>query len=179
MDKEQEKPKKKEKSQLRELIETVLSSVVIAAFLITFVVQAFYIPSGSMIPTLMPGDRVLVNKFIYRFTEPKRGDIMVFRFPLDPKRHFIKRVIAVGNETVELKKGRLYVNGKLVEQPYLPELYDNDFGPYTVPAEEFFCLGDNRNNSEDSRYWGCVPRKNVIGKAFVRYWPLNHLGLLK
>ena len=79
----------------------------------------------------------------------------------------------------EYKKGRLYIDGKLVEQPYLPELYDNDFGPYTVPAEEFFCLGDNRNNSEDSRYWGCVPRKNVIGRAFVRYWPLNHLGMLK
>lgn len=176
---EKEKAQKKEKSELRELIEVIISSVAIAAFLIIFVVQAFYIPSGSMIPTLMPGDRILVNKFIYRFTEPKPGDIMVFRFPLDPKRHFIKRVIALEDQTVELRQGKLYINDKLIEQPYLPHLYQNDFGPFKVPKGQFFMLGDNRDNSEDSRFWGGVPRKNVIGQAFVTYWPLNRLGILQ
>mgnify|MGYP005838228329 CR=1 FL=1 len=169
----------KEKSQLRELLEVVVISVGIAAFLITFVIQAFYIPSRSMEPTLEPGDRILVNKFIYRFQEPKHEDVIVFKFPLDPRRDFIKRVIAVENDKIEIRDGIVYVNDKKIDEPYIKESFPGNYGPYEVPAKHLFMLGDNRNNSEDSRFWGALPRENVVGKAMVIYWPLTRLNLVK
>lgn len=169
----------KEKSQLRELLEVVIISVGIAAFLITFVVQAFFIPSRSMEPTLEPGDRILVNKFIYRFQEPKQGDVIVFKFPLDPRRDFIKRVIAVENDKIEIRDGVVYVNDHKLDEPYIKESFPGNYGPYQVPPKHLFMLGDNRNNSEDSRFWGALPRENVVGKAMVVYWPLTRLGLVR
>jgi len=169
----------KEKSQVRELLEVVVISVGIAAFLITFIVQAFFIPSRSMEPTLEPGDRILVNKFIYRFQEPQHGDIIVFKFPLDPKRDFIKRVIALENEKIEIKDGVVYVNDQEIEEPYLKEIFLANYGPYQVPAGHLFMLGDNRNNSEDSRFWGALPRQNVVGKATVIYWPVFRAKLME
>jgi len=169
----------KEKSQLRELLEVVVVSVAIAAFLITFVVQAFYIPSRSMEPTLEPGDRILVNKFIYRFHEPRRGDVIVFKFPLDPSRDFIKRVIGLPNDTVEIRSGALYINEKQVKEPYLPETFPGSYGPFKVPPRHLFVLGDNRGNSEDSRFWGALPRENIVGKAMVIYWPFPRATLIK
>lgn len=170
---------KKEKSQLRELLEVVVISVGIAAFLITFVVQAFYIPSKSMEPTLEPGDRILVNKFIYRFQEPQRGEVIVFKFPLDPRRDFIKRVIGLENEKVEIKEGILYIDDQQIEQPYLKETFPGSYGPYQVPPNHLFVLGDNRTNSEDSRFWGALPRENVVGKAMVIYWPLFRASVVR
>jgi len=169
----------KEKSQIRELLEVVVISVGIAAFLITFVVQAFFIPSRSMEPTLEPGDRILVNKFIYRFQEPQHGDVIVFKFPLDPKRDFIKRVIALENEKIEIRDGEVYVEDKKLEEPYIKESFVGNYGPYQVPPNHLFVLGDNRNNSEDSRFWGALPRENIVGKAMVIYWPFSRAGLVK
>jgi len=169
----------KEKSQIRELLEVVVVSVAIAAFLITFIVQAFFIPSRSMQPTLEPGDRILVNKFIYRFHEPQRGDVIVFKFPLDPSRDFIKRVIGLPNDKIEIKEGILYINDKEQKEPYLAEFFPGNYGPYHVPPHNLFVLGDNRGNSEDSRFWGALPRENVVGQAMVIYWPFTRATIIK
>lgn len=170
---------KKKKSQLREFIESIVFAVALAAFVIVFIVQGFYIPSGSMRTTLMEGDRILVNKFIYRFTDPIRGDIVVFKYPPDEKRIFIKRIIAVGGETVEIRDAKVYIDGKELAEPYLKVVMEGDFAPVKVPANSFFVMGDNRNESDDSRYWGFVPRKNVVGEAFLIYFPFNRIQLLE
>lgn len=163
-----------------ETLEALVLAVILAAVIRFFLFEPFYIPSGSMEPTLMPGDRIIVNKFIYLFKEPVRGDIMVFRYPKDPERDFIKRVIGVPGDTVEIRNSDLYINGKKVSEPYLPAgLKFQDFAPVTVPPGNFFMLGDNRNNSEDSRFWGMMPKANIRGKAILIYWPLNRLGLTK
>lgn len=142
-------------------------------------VQAFWIPSGSMIPTLMPGDRVLVAKFWYRFTEPKRGQIVVFRYPLDPTRDFVKRLIALPGETVEIKNGVVYINGEVLEEPYVKNRDFLSMEKTTVPRGQYFMMGDNRPNSQDSRFWGFVPRNYLLGPAFLRYWPLSRIGVPK
>jgi signal peptidase I len=189
-------------SFLRELPVLILFAFALALLLKTFVVQAFYIPSGSMEPTLMPGDRVLVEKVL---DHPAHGDIIVFEDPHPgdvPDRgivggfvhwlsqglgfsqpvdeDFIKRVIGLPGDTVELRDGKLYVDGDPVAQPYLSGEQDlRDFGPTTVPAASLFVLGDNRLNSNDSRFGlGFVPQDRVIGKAFVLIWPPSHIGWL-
>jgi signal peptidase I len=186
----------------RDLPVLVLLAFVLALLLKTFVVQAFYIPSGSMERTLMPGDRVLVEKVMYH---PAHGDIIVFEDPHpgdEPDRgivggflhwlsqglgfsqpvdeDFIKRVIGLPGDTVELRNGRLYVDGGRVAQPYLSGAQDlRDYGPTTVPAGSLFVLGDNRLNSNDSRFGlGFVPEDRVIGKAFVLIWPPSRIGWL-
>ncbi|MCK8825641.1 signal peptidase I [Fuchsiella alkaliacetigena] len=165
-----------EKSKLREYIEAVGIAVVLAFLIITFVVQAFYIPSGSMEPTLEPGDRIFVNKFIYRFRDPERFDIMVFDYPVDPSMRFIKRVIGLPGEEVKIEGGKVHIDGEPIEEDYTLQDSYSDYSPVEVPADHYFVLGDNRNNSEDSRYWGFVPRDKVIGKSLVRFWPLTRLG---
>ncbi|KUK13876.1 MAG: signal peptidase I [Synergistetes bacterium] len=169
----------KKKSAWREIIETILVAVVLALLIRTFVVEAFYIPSSSMVPTLEPGDRILVLKFYYYFTDPKRGDIVVFRFPLDPSKDLIKRIVAVGGDVVKISNGHLYVNGKEVNEPYVVNRDFYNMPSVTVPKGFFFVLGDNRPNSEDSRYWGFLPRENIKGKAVVRYWPPSRIGLIR
>lgn len=171
------------KREIREWIESLLVAVVLAMVIRTFVVQAFKIPTGSMRPTLVEGDRILVNKFIYKFREPERGDIIVFRYPGEDKKDFIKRLIAVEGEEVEIKDGDIYVDGERVEDPftirkvwyYNKEPYGAKSKKVTVPEDSYFVLGDNSASSRDSRYWGFVPGRNVIGKAFFLYWPLNRL----
>jgi signal peptidase I len=163
----------------RELIETLIWALILALVLRTFVVQAFWIPSGSMIPTLMPGDRVLVAKFWYRFAEPKRGQIVVFRYPLDPTRDFVKRLIALPGETVEIKNGVVYINGEVLEEPYVKNRDFLSMEKTTVPRGQYFMMGDNRPNSQDSRFWGFVPRNYLLGPAFLRYWPLSRIGVPK
>ena len=173
----------------RENLEAIAIAVVLALFIRTFVVQAFKIPSGSMLETLQIGDHILVNKFIYGthvpFThivlfplrDPARGDIVVFRFPMDEKRDFIKRVIGLPGDTVEIRNKVVYVNGKRLEDPYvvhrdqniIPGERDN-FGPVTVPEGSYFVMGDNRDGSFDSRFWGFVKREQILGKALVIYW---------
>lgn len=190
--------KKAPKSATREWVESILIAFVLAMFIREFFIQAFKIPSGSMRMTLIEGDRLMVNKLRYgpklRFTdyrlpgfgEPERGDVIVFIYPEDPKRDFIKRLIAKGGETVEIKDGDIYINGQLITDPVIKNLYHynrGDFGskgnPIKVPEGYYFVLGDNSSSSHDSRYWGFVPEKNIIGKAEFIYWPFNRLRLIK
>ncbi len=180
------------KSGLRENIEAILVAIVLALFIRTFIVQAFKIPSGSMKETLQIGDHILVNKFIYGvkipFTgstiipvkHPKREDIIVFKFPNDPSKDFIKRVVGVAGDVIEGRNKKVFVNGKHFTGEYevhsMPELIPgkyserDNFGPITVPPNSLFVMGDNRDNSHDSRFWGFVNMSAVKGKAFIIYW---------
>jgi len=173
----------KKKSPLREAIETIVWSLVIALLIIYFVVQSFYIPSSSMEPTLVPGERVLVAKFYYRITQPQRGDIIVFRYPIDNRKNLIKRVIGLPGEKIKISNGMIYVNGEPLQgDKFSRTYYDYGFygeGEKTVPEDSYFVLGDNSLNSDDSRFWGYVPRKNILGRAFLIYWPLTHIAILK
>jgi signal peptidase I len=172
-----EDPKKK--SFLREISESIIIAVLLAVVIRLFILEPFYIPSGSMEPTLKDGDRIIVSKLNYHFQDPKREDIVVFKYPLDQKRNFVKRLIATGGETIALKSSRLYINGQAVPEDYLPAgLRFSDYGPREVPQGSYLMLGDNRNNSEDSRIWGFLPRNLMIGKAVLIYWPLDRIRLI-
>ncbi|MGA3113895.1 MAG: signal peptidase I [Syntrophobacteraceae bacterium] len=182
------------KKEAIKTLETIVIAILIALFIRTFIVQAFDIPSGSMKSTLLPGDYILVNKFIYgiripfvgarmfSFKEPKRGDVIVFIFPKDPSKDFIKRVIGVQGETVQIINGKIYINNMPITDPWgyfdkkeppgFIESVEN-FGPVVVPDRSLFVMGDNRNNSEDSRFWGVLPLDNVLGKAFIIYFSWN------
>jgi signal peptidase I len=164
----------------REVIETVLYALILAMIIRTFLIQAFWIPSGSMIPTLEPGDRVLVLKFWYHLPKisPKRGQIVVFKYPVDPKRDFVKRLIGLPGDTVEIKDGRVFINSREIAEPYV--VYPDNFSmaPELVPAKSYFCLGDNRANSQDSRFWGFVRQDFMKGPAVFRYWPPSRIGLM-
>jgi len=168
-----------EKSELREILESVIIAIILALIIRAFIVEAFYIPSESMTPTLQVGDRILVNKFLYRFRDVQRKDLIVFKYPVDPQRDFIKRVIGLGGDEVEIISGDVFINGSPIEEDYLGGNAHGYYGPEKVPEDHYFVLGDNRNNSEDSRYWGFVPEDNIVGEAFVVYWPLNRLSRLE
>jgi len=164
-----------------EYLDSFIVAGVTALFLISFVVQSFYIPSGSMEPTLQIRDYILVNKFIFRFREPRRGDIVVFHPPpraSADNKDFIKRVIAVEGDTLAIRDGVVYLNRKPLHEPYLYDRPSNDFGPATVPAGHLFMMGDHRNNSDDSRSWGFLPRRNVVGKAEFIFFPVNRAQIL-
>jgi signal peptidase I len=162
-----------------ETLDACLFAALLSLVIITFVVQAFYIPSGSMEPTLMIDDRILVGKFVYRVGSPHRGDVIVFRYPLNPQRDFVKRVIGLPGDRVRLRDGVVYVGPQaLSEKSYTIKPDFGNYGPVTVPASQYFVLGDNRNNSEDSRFFGYVPRGNIIGKAVFIYWPLPRIGFV-
>lgn len=162
-----------------EFLESVVVALLLATLIRLFVLQPFYIPSGSMEPTLLPGDRIVVGK-AGLFGQPKPGDVVVFHYPVDPRQDFVKRLIAVGGQTVELRRSQLYINGKVVSQSYLPRgLTFADFGPVTVPSGAYFMLGDNRNNSDDSRVWGYVKQNLVIGRVLFLYWPLDRIGVIR
>lgn len=165
----------------RETIETVFWALVLALILRTFVIQAFWIPSGSMIPTLEIGDRVLVLKFWYSLPKvgPKRGQIVVFKYPVDPRRDFVKRIIGLPGDKVEMRRGRVYINDKELFEPYVKNTDTFDMAPQVVPEKSYFCLGDNRPNSQDGRFWGYVPRNFLKGPAVFRYWPLGRIGLIE
>ena len=182
---------------IREWTESILIAFVLAMFIRTFFIQAFKIPSGSMRMTLIEGDRLMVNKLRYGpkipftkkrlpgFSEPQRGDIIVFKYPEDPKRDFIKRLIAFGGETVEIRGGRIYIDGKLVEIPATKNIYYYNRGQYgeegkptKVPQGSVFVLGDNSASSHDSRFWGFGPDENIIGRAEFIYWPLTRMRWL-
>lgn len=172
----------RKKSAFREYTEAFLVAVLLALLIRTFVVQAFKIPSGSMIPTLLVGDHILVTKFLYRFRDPVRGDVVVFKYPVDESRDFIKRIMAVGGETVYIEDRHLYIDCRPPAPTCQPLAdawgkYDDrlglgreTYGPQTVPAGSYFVMGDNRHNSQDSRYWGFVKRDKIKGKAFLIYW---------
>jgi signal peptidase I len=188
---------RKRKSNIRETIEAVLIAFVIAMVIRTFVIQAFKIPSGSMESTLLVGDHILVNKFLlgtpvdipltnvtlFRMPgirKPQRGDIIVFKYPQDPKRDFIKRVVGIGGDEIVSRDKNIFVNGRRVVEPYAQHI-DSDvkprdmdrrdnFGPVVVPQGDVFVMGDNRDQSYDSRFWGFVDEKEIKGKAMIIYW---------
>ena len=186
------KPIEKKKSVFREYVEAIGIAILLALFIRTFVVQAFKIPSGSMLPTLLIGDHLLVNKFIYGIKvpfsgkllvpikDPESGDIIVFKFPKDRSIDYIKRVVGIPGDKIEVKDKKLYRNGKRADDPYghfssttvLPSSVSpkDNFGPVTVPEGKYFVMGDNRDNSSDSRFWGFVDSSDVLGKAFIIYW---------
>ncbi len=186
------------KSTLREYFEAIVIAVILAMFVRTFIVQAFKIPTGSMENNLLIGDHLLVNKFVFGPTESgierrllpvrdvRRDDVVVFKFPEEPDRDFIKRVIGLPGDTLELRNKKVYVNGKPLNEPYVHFLeppaspssvhevtsFDvrENYGPVTVPANQYFVMGDNRDNSQDSRYWGFLPRDYIKGRAMMVYW---------
>jgi len=172
--------KVREKSVIRQYTEAFLIAILLALVIRTFVVQAFKIPSGSMLPTLQIGDHLLVNKFLYWFTDPQRGDVIVFKFPQDEGRDFIKRVIALPGDKVEVRGKRVYVNDKPVQESYAvhldPSMQENphsprdNFAPVQAPSGQLFMMGDNRDYSMDSRFWGFLDIKKIKGKAFIIYW---------
>ncbi len=179
--------KKPQASAWRENLESLLWAVALALVIRTFIMAPFKIPSGSMRPTLIEGDRILVNKFLYRFREPHPGEILVFRYPDDPKRPFIKRLAAVGGDTVELRDGQVYVNDAPLDgsgafhsdQPYGEGPYAKEREPFRVPADAYFVLGDNARSSHDSRFWGFVPKRLVIGRAMCIFWPITRWRVLR
>jgi signal peptidase I len=189
------------KSTVREYFESIVIAVILALFIRTFVVQAFKIPTGSMENNLLIGDHLLVNKFVFApaasalertvlpIGEIDRGDVVVFKYPEEPERDFIKRVIGLPGETLEVREKKVYINGSPIDEPYahflqppqsgssLHEVTSFDlrerYGPVTVPADQYFMMGDNRDNSQDSRYWGFLPRDYVKGRALVIYLSLD------
>ena len=165
-------------SWLRETIETVVWAVALALLLKAFVVGNFWIPSESMLPTLLVGDRVIVWKFEYLLRKPKRGDVIVFKYPKDTSLDYVKRLIALPGDEVEIKNGIVWINGEQTNEPYVT-FHDTYNYKAIVPADSYLALGDNRPNSADSRFWGFVPAKNVYGPVSFRYWPLNRIGLVK
>ncbi len=176
----------KTKLFFRETVESIVVALILALAVRTFLVQAFKIPTGSMRPTLLEGDRILVNKFIYRFKDPDRGDVVVFKYPEDPKRDFIKRLVGKGNEEILIRGGRIIVNGEEAADAVFGERYYYNQGPFGVegkplkiPSGQFFVLGDNSVSSRDSRFWGFVPKRNLVGKAFFVYWPLNRVRMIR
>jgi len=187
----------KEKSVIREWVEAIVIAVILALIIRTFIVQAFKIPSGSMEQTLLVGDHILVNKFIYgtkipftstrilTFDKPKKGDIVVFIFPEDRTKDFIKRVIGVEGDRVEIINKKVYINASLFNNPFTMNNDDiiipkgiqprDNYGPVVVPKDSLFVMGDNRDHSYDSRYWGFVNLEDVKGKALIIYWSWNGL----
>ncbi len=183
------------KSVAREYFEAIVLAVVLALFFRTFVIEAFKIPSSSMEDNLLVGDHLLVNKFAYAPTifewekkllpvrDVQRTDVIVFKYPEEPSRNFIKRVIGLGNETVEIRERQVHVNGKAIQEPYkihksdldpdLAGLMSDNFEPRSVPEGYYFALGDNRDNSKDSRSWGFVPRDYIKGRGFIIYWSFD------
>ena len=183
----------------REWIESIVIAFILAMFIRTFFIQAFKIPSGSMRPTLIERDRLMVNKLRYGpkipfskdkrlpgMTEPKRGDIIVFVYPEDPSRDFIKRLIGLEGETIEIRGGNIYVNDQIVENSSIKDVFYYNRGNYgkegqkiTVPQGHYFVLGDNSGSSSDGRFWGFVPHGNVIGRAEIIYWPFSRMRFIK
>jgi signal peptidase I len=156
--------------------KTLASAAVYATVIVTFGFQVARVDGLSMAPTLSDQDRLIVNKFSYRLSAPRKGDIVMFFYPIDPDKSFVKRVIAVEGDTVRIVGGRVYVNDLAMDDSFVAPEYRSheDFGPQAVPRGYYFVMGDHRNNSSDSRDWGMVPKKYITGKVQVRWWPLSH-----
>jgi signal peptidase I len=166
---------------LWELIHDLSVAVLFCSFFITFVAQAFRVQGTSMLPLLEDGERIIVNKFVYRFQPITRGDVVVFWYPRDPSVSFIKRVVAIPGDLVEIRGGVLYVNGNRVKEEYVraPFKDQESYPPEEVKKGYYYVLGDHRNSSNDSRNWGEVPEKYIYGKAFFRFWPLPKVGFIQ
>lgn len=162
---------------LREIVTTIIVAVVIFVLLQT-TVQSFIVVGSSMKPNLEPGQRLLVSKIAYRFGEPQKGEVIVFQPPRNKNTDYIKRIIALPGDTIEIKEGVVYVNNVALDEPYIKNLTTDTLKPTEIPENEYFVLGDNRNNSNDSYDWGTVPRQNIIGKAWISFWPPEHWGVV-
>ncbi len=188
----------KKKSIIRDWVESIVVAFILAMFIRTFAVQAFKIPTGSMRPTLLERDLILVSKFIYgakipftnlrlpKVRQPKRGDVIVFIYPEDSKKDFIKRLVGLPGETVEIKNGTIYIDDQALLDPIFNQKYYYNRGDLcqegqkiTVPLDNYFVLGDNSASSKDSRYWGFVPSQNILGKAILIYWPPQRIRIIK
>ncbi|MBP7216703.1 MAG: signal peptidase I [Candidatus Omnitrophica bacterium] len=193
--------KPRTKAVIREWAESIIVALILAMIIRTFIVQAFKIPTGSMRQTLLEGDVILVNKFLYgakipftdlrlpKVRDPLRGDVIVFIYPENPKKDFIKRLVGLPGETVEIKNGTIYINDKpLLDAAFSQRYYYNnnrldsfaaEGQKIIIPKDSYFVLGDNSASSQDSRYWGFVPHKNILGKALVIYWPPQRIRLIQ
>jgi len=178
-------PAPKTTSRTRTIVEWVAvigGALIVALVIKTFLIQAFYIPSGSMEPTLDIGDRVLVNKLSYRLHDVNRGDLVVFERPEgegSETRDLIKRVIGLPGDTVEGRDGHVVINGHILEEPYLPDgVTTSDFDPVEIPEDQAWVMGDNRGDSRDSRVFGPIQQDDIVGRAFIRVWPLGDIGFL-
>lgn len=160
--------------------ETIIVALILALIIRAFFLQVFWIPSGSMEPTLDIGDRIVVNKVAFHFRQPKRSEVLVFRqvSSFAGKKDLIKRLVGLPGETFEVKDGIIHINGSPLQEKHPMNQDYADFGPVTIPADSYFVMGDNRPASADSRVWGFLPRKNIIGPAFIRIWPLTKFGLI-
>ena len=168
-----EKNEKKVKPMWRELIETVVSAGIIAFIIITFIGQVTVVKGASMEDTLFNRERLICNKIVYRVTEPKHGEIVIFKPPIDQNHNYIKRVIAVEGDSVKIVDGVVYLNGERLEEDYVEHRSFESMTEITVPKDSYFVMGDNRSNSSDSRFWGFVPETNIIGRASLVFWPIT------
>ena len=168
------------RDELRSWARDLLIAVGLAAVIIVFLYQPVKVEGTSMVPLLSDQERIFVNKFVYRFEPIQRGDVVVFWYPLDRSKSFIKRVVALPGELVEMRDGKLYVNGRLLSEQFVPKEYldSSSFGPYTIPDEQYFVMGDHRSSSNDSRVFGPVPREAIYGKAVFAYWPFDRFGVI-
>ncbi len=165
------------RAKIREFIKIVLLALVIC-FAINVTIASYVINGPCMEPNLYDGQRILVNKVAYLLHPPQRGDVIVFHSTVNPGEDWIKRVIAIPGDTVEIKDGLVYINGIPIEEPYVTQPWNDTYPPTEIGENEYFVLGDNRNSSIDSRYGWMVPRENIIGKAWIRYWPITEWGLV-
>lgn len=167
------------KSLLQDLVETIVFAFIVAMLIRTFVIEPFLINGPSMQPEFHTGERLYLNRAVYHLRQPRRFEVIVFRYPLNPSKDYLKRVIGLPGERLAIKGGVVYINGQPLteDHPMVHQAYD--FAEITIPPDSVFVMGDNRPNSEDSRSFGPVPLKNIKGKAFIRFWPLNAFGLVK
>ncbi len=168
------------RKEIRVWTRDLLIAIGLALVIIVFLYQPVKVEGTSMAPLLSDQERIFINKFVYRFEPIQRGDIVVFWYPLDRTKSFIKRVVGLPGETVEIRQGAVYVNGKVVPEPYVPPQYEDlsDFGPVRVPRDSYFVMGDHRVSSNDSRVFGPVASRFIYGRAVFAYWPVDHFGSL-
>lgn len=168
-------------SELKSWARDIVFAVATAIFIVIFIIQPVKVEGTSMQPRLIDQERIFVNRFIYRFEDIHRGDIVVFWYPRDTSKSFIKRVVATPGDVVEIRNGVVIVNGIEVQEPYLKQEFRDreSYRKTVVPPEQYFVLGDHRNSSNDSRNWGFVPKSLIYGKAIFRYWPMSRLGLVE
>jgi len=180
MDPAREDSRKRIWRAVYELLHDLSIAVLFCFFLITFVAQAFRVQGTSMLPLLEDGERIIVNKFVYRFRPIERGDVVVFWYPRDPSVSFIKRVVGLPGDVVEVRAGTVYVNGRRLDEGYVDAKFrdDESYNPVDVRRGYFYVLGDHRNSSNDSRSWGEVPEKYIYGRAVFRFWPVSKVGLI-
>jgi signal peptidase I len=168
------------RNEIRVWTRDLLIAIGLALVIIVFLYQPVKVEGTSMAPLLSDQERIFINKFVYRFEPIQRRDVVVFWYPLDHSKSFIKRVIGLPGESVEIRQGTVYVNGRAIDEPYVPAQYEDmsDYGPVRVPRDSYFVMGDHRISSNDSRVFGCVPSKFIYGRAVFAYWPVDHFGSL-